>query len=196
MATVATEPAPPRKRRFTVDEYYRMADAGVFSQKDRVELIDGHIYTMSPIGSEHAACVRRLTRLLIRRAESQAIVSTQSPIRLDDASEPEPDLALLKPREDDYAARHPRPDEVMLVIEVADTSVTFDREVKRPLYAEADIPECWIVHLEEERVEVYHTPHDNHYADEQQYERGQTIPLQALPELDAVAVEDILGTAD
>lgn len=173
-----------------------MAETGVLTPEDRVELIEGRIYTMSPIGSEHAACVRRLTRLLIRRAEPQAIVSAQSPIRLDDTSEPEPDLALLKLREDDYAARHPGPDEIMLVIEVPDTSVTFDREVKRPLYAEADIPECWIVNLEEERVEVYHTPRDSHYADEQQYERGQTIPSQALPEVDAVAVEDILGTAD
>lgn len=192
MATT-TRPAAPAQRRFTVDEYYRMGEAGVFGEDDRVELLDGHIYALSPIGSEHAACVRRLSRLFQRDVESHAIVSTQNPVRLNEASEPDPDLALLSPRDDDYAARHPRPDDVMLVVEVADTSATFDRDVKRPLYARAGIPELWIVDLAENRIAVHRSPRDDAYAERQLVERGQSVSVQALPTLDPIAAQDVLG---
>ena len=193
MATAATKPAAPTQRRFTVDEYHRMGEAGVFGENDRVELLDGHIYVMSPIGSEHAACVDRLTKLFVLHADENAIVRVQSPVRLSEASEPEPDLALLAPREDNYAARHPRPDDVLLVVEVADTSLPFDREVKRSLYAQAGISELWIVNLETDRIEVYRTPQDMEYTAEQRYERDQSISLQCLPENAPIAVNDVFG---
>ena len=193
MATAATRPAAPTQRRFTVDEYHRMGKAGVFSENDRVELLDGQIYAMSPIGSEHAACVRRLDRLFQRKVGSRVIVSTRNPIRLNEASEPEPDLALLSPRDDDYAARHPHPDDVLLVVEVADASAAFDQDVKRPLYARAEIPELWIVDLASDRIEVHRAPRDDEYTEKQPVERGQSIPVQALSALDPVSVQDVLG---
>jgi Uma2 family endonuclease len=170
-----------------------MGEGGVFGEDDRVELLDGHIYDMSPIGSEHAACVRRLDRLFQREVGSRAIVSIQNPVRLNEASEPEPDLALLAPREDNYAARHPRPDDVLLVVEVADTSLPFDREVKRSLYAQAGIPELWIVNLEADRIEVYRTPQETEYTAEQHYERDQSTSPQHLSEGVPIAVNDVLG---
>ena len=170
-----------------------MGEAGVFGEDDRVELLDGHIYAMSPIGSEHAACVDRLTKLFVLRTGANAIVRVQSPVHLNEASEPEPNLALLSPRDDDYAARHPRPDEVLLVVEVADTSAAFDRDVKRPLYAQVDIPEFWIVNLGTDRIEVYRSPQNTEYADEQHYGRDQSLSPQHLPEGDPIAVNDVLG---
>jgi len=193
MPTTADPPTVPQQRRFTVDEYYRMAEAGVLAPNDRVELLDGRIYIMSPIGSEHAACVRRLTRLLIQGVGANALVSTQNPIRLGEKSEPEPDLALLHPREDDYAARHPEPEDLFLVIEVADSSLEFDRTVKRPLYAQAGIPECWIVNLKKNRIEVHRSPADNGYEEKRPRDRGQSVSVQALPSLAPLAVNDVLG---
>lgn len=193
MPTATQQPTVPRQRRFTVDEYYRMAEAGVLAPDDRVELLDGRIYVMSPIGSEHAACVRRLDRFFQRRVGPHALVSVQSPVRLDEASEPEPDVALLTPRDDDYATRHPHPEDVLLLIEVADTSLAFDREVKRPLYAQAGIPEFWIVNLNEDRIEAHRSPHDREYAETQHHERGPSLSVQELPSLDPIAVKDLLG---
>ena len=193
MATAATKPAAPTQRRFTVDEYHRMGEGGVFGEDDRVELLDGHIYDMSPIGSEHAACVDRLTKLFVLHADENAIVRVQSPVRLSEASEPEPDLALLAPRDDNYASRQPSPDDVLLVVEVADTSLPFDREVKQSLYAQAGIPELWIVNLEADWIEVYRTPQDMEYTAEQRYERDQSISPQHLSEGDPIAVNDVLG---
>jgi Uma2 family endonuclease len=154
MPATAEQPAVPQQRRFTVDEYYRMAEAGVFAPDDRIELLDGRIYAMSPISSEHAACVRRLTRLLIQGVGTNAIVSTQNPVRIDQNSESEPDVSLLHPRDDDYASRHPQPSDVLLVVEVAETSLEFDRTVKGSLYAQAGIPALWIANLEAGRIEV------------------------------------------
>jgi len=192
MATAATRPAAPTQRQFTVDEYHRMGEAGVFSENDRVELLDGQIYAMSPIGGAHAACVRRLDRLFQRKVGSQAIVSTRNPIRFNEASEPKPNLALLSPRDDDYATRPPRPNDVMLVVEMTDTSAAFDRDVKCPLYARAWIPEFWIVDLTEDRIEVHRAPRDDEYTEKQPVERGQSIPVQALSALEPVSVPDVL----
>lgn len=193
MPTTAEQPTVPQQRRFTVDEYHRMAEVGVLAPNDRVELLDGRIYVMSPIGSEHAACVRRLTRIFIQGAGSNTLVSTQNPIRLDRTSEPEPDLALLRPQEDDYASHHPEPEDLFLVVEVADSSLEFDRTVKRPLYAQAGIPECWIVNLNEDRIEVHRSPSPDGYGEQHHYDRGQSVSVQALPALDPVAVDDLLG---
>ncbi len=146
------------------------------------------------IGSEHAACVRRLSRFLIRNAEPQALVSAQNPVRLNEASEPEPDLALLRPREDDYASRHPQPDDVFLVVEVADTSLSFDRDVKLPLYAAAGIPEAWIVDLEADEVHVYREPDGERYATHETCSPGDEIRMTAHSELESIPVDQILGT--
>lgn len=192
MPTATDTATAPQERRFTVDEYYRMGEAGIFGEDDRVELIDGQIYVMSPIGSEHATCVRRLTRFFIREAEPQALVSAQHPIRLDNASEPEPDLALLHPREDDYATRHPRPRDVFLLVEVAETSLSFDQEVKRPLYAEAGIPEYWIVDLEADTIHVYRDPSDDRYTAHDTYGPDDELDCSSLPTLTPIAASDIL----
>jgi Uma2 family endonuclease len=146
------------KRYFNVTEYYRMAEAGILTEADRVELIDGEIVKMSPIGSLHAACVRQLDAMLQRQTEQYALVSVQSPIRLSDFSEPEPDVALLRPRSDHYAQAHPAPADVLLVIEVADTTAMSDRNVKVPLYARAGIPEVWLIDLQQDLIEIYAQP--------------------------------------
>jgi Uma2 family endonuclease len=131
------------RRLFTVHEYDQMVQAGILHEDDRVELIEGEIIEMAAIGSRHAACVNRLVQLFVMHVAGQAIVHAQNPIRLSERTEPEPDLSLLKPRPDFYAAGHPGPQDVLLVIEVADSSIGFDREIKIPLYARAGIPEVW-----------------------------------------------------
>jgi Uma2 family endonuclease len=135
------------RRYFNVNEFYRMAAAGVLSEDDRVELIEGEILEMSSIGSRHAACVGRLTELFGQQVGGKAIIRAQSPIRLDDYSEPLPDITLLKRRADFYAENHPTQADVLLIVEVADTSVDYDRNIKLPIYAQANIPEVWLVNL-------------------------------------------------
>lgn len=147
-----------QRRVFTVDEYHRMVEAGILSEDDGVELIEGEIITMSPIGSQHAACVKKLHALLHRQVQQRAILGAQDPVRLDEYSEPEPDIALLKRRDDYYARSHPTPEDVFLIIEVAETFAEYDRRIKLPLYARAGIPEVWLVNLPERIVEVYSEP--------------------------------------
>jgi Uma2 family endonuclease len=180
------------KRYFNVTEYYRMTEAGVLSEEDRVELIEGEVIKMSPIGSRHAACVRRLNTLLNRQVSQIAIVSVQSPIRLSDYSEPEPDIALLRPRNDFYSQAHPTADDVLLIIEVADTSVEYDRSVKLPLYARAGIPEAWLVNLPKDVIEVYTKPANGVYQKFQRVKRGKTLVSQTIPEL-VLDVDEMLG---
>ena len=183
--------ASPRERTFTVSEYHRLAHHGILQENDRVELLDGRIYEMNPIGSRHAQCVRRLTALLVLKVTPKALVSIQNPVRLDDRSEPEPDVALLEPKEV-YGSRHPRPDDVLLLIEVADTTLDFDRDVKPLLYARAGVRELWVLALEEERVHVYRRPGANGYAEHAVVERGAALDITALPEVGAIAVADML----
>jgi Uma2 family endonuclease len=180
------------KRRFTVDEYYRMAEASILSEDDRVELLEGEIIQMTPIGKRHAACVNRLLRLFSDQVGERAIVSVQNPVRLDEQSEPQPDLALLRFRPDFYAEAHPRPEEVLLLVEVADASTEFDRQVKVPLYAQAGISEVWLVDLAGECLEVYLKPSARVYEQVQRFGRGETVSPQALPEL-KLDVSQILG---
>ena len=148
---------------FTVDEYYAMAEAGILSPGDRVELLYGEIIAMDPISSTHASCVTRLTYLMLEKVEEQAIVRVQNPVRLNSVSEPQPDVALLRPRADSYSSSHPGPGDVLLLIEVADTTADLDRECKLPLYARAGIVEYWIVDLTERVVEVYTDPSGTGY---------------------------------
>jgi Uma2 family endonuclease len=185
-------PVQVLKRRFTVEEYYKMADAGIFTENDRVELLDGEIVEMTPIGSSHAAVVDRLTKLFSRLVGEAALVRVQGPIRLSEHSEPQPDLALLKPRPDFYARAHPIPKDVLLVVEVAETSVGIDRKVKIPLYAKAGISEVWLVDVDEERVAVYRKLSSRGYDEVQRLRRGRSISPQALLDL-KLSVSGVLG---
>ncbi len=170
------------KRRFTVDEYHRMAEAGILSEDDRVELIDGEIVEMVPIGSRHAACVDRLNGIFSELLERRAIVRVQNPIRLGRHSEPQPDVALLRPRADFYASAHPGPADVLLVVEVVDTSSDIAREVKLSLYARAGVLEAWLVDLSKEIIEVHRDPSPDGYGSVQQVTRRQTLSPQAFPD--------------
>jgi Uma2 family endonuclease len=177
---------------FTVDEYHRMAQAGIFAEDDRVELIDGEIVQMAPIGNRHAACVRRLNRLFSRLVGEQAIVDVQNPVRVGEQSEPQPDVVLLRPRPDLYGGFHPGVEDVLLIVEVAETSADYDRGVKVPLYARFGIPEVWLVDLGGDAMEVYRTPSAEGYQTRQALRRGERLTPLALPNLD-LAVNDILG---
>lgn len=179
------------RHRFSVDEYEQMIESGILTENSRVELIRGEILDKMPIGDHHFASVNRLNRLLNRKVGDEAIVSIQSPIVLAD-SEPEPDIALLQPRDDFYASGKPQSADVLLLIEVSDTTLEFDREVKRPLYAEAGISEYWIVNLNDDCLEVHRLPQaDGTYRDVQTWKRGQEIDIAALPGI-VLAVDDIL----
>jgi len=180
------------RHRFTVEAYYRMAECGILPHDLRVELLDGEIVEMTPIGDRHAACVDWLNHALVTAVSGRAIVRVQNPVRLGPRSEPQPDVALLRYRPDFYRAGHPGPDDVLIVIEVGDSSVDFDREVKTPLYAAADIPEVWIVDLLAERVEVYRGPGPRSYADVARRARGERISPVTLPDL-VLDVSAILG---
>ncbi len=180
------------RRRFTVDEYYLMAKVGILKEDDRVELIDGEIVEMSPIGSRHASAVKRLISLLSRHLGQRAIISAQDPVQLGEHSEPEPDIALLRPKPDFYADAHPGPSDVLLLIEVADSSLEYDREVKTPLYARAGIAEVWLVDLVGENLRVYRSPSPEGYREVRTARRGERLAPEALPEL-ALSVNAILG---
>lgn len=177
--------------RFTFDDYDQMIEYGILTENDRVEFIRGEIIDKMPIGDHHAATVNRLTRLLILKVGEAAIVSIQNPIRFAD-SEPEPDVALYRPRADYYELGKPRPADVLLVIEVADSTLDFDREVKRELYAEAGIPEYWIVNLVEGCVEIHRQPTpEGVYRSLQTARKGDQLEIASVTGCD-VSVDQIL----
>lgn len=180
------------RHRFTVDEYYRMAEAGILHEDSRVELIDGEILDMSPIGPRHANGVRRLSAVFFRELDDQAVVSIQNPIRIGERNEPEPDLVLARHSEDEYRDRHPTPEDVLLVVEVADTSSAYDRETKAPLYARAGIADSWIADVGRDEVIIHRDPIDGVYTTTRVARRGQAISPLAFLNL-SVAVDDILG---
>jgi Uma2 family endonuclease len=179
-------------RRFTAAEYHQMIDAGVFGQDERLELIDGEVVQMSPIRDRHAACVRRLIALLSRLFADRAIVDAQDPIVADVSYVPQPDVALLRLRSDYYASGTPTAADCLLVIEVADTSAEFDRQIKMPRYARAGVAELWLIDLERDVVVVYQDPTDDSYKHVQVFHRSDSIAVGALEE-PAVPVESILG---
>lgn len=180
------------RRHFSVTEYYRMAAAGVFSEDDRVELIEGEIIEMNPIGSRHAACVGRLTKILERLAGDRAIVWVQNPVQINDYSEPLPDVALLKRRDDFYAQANPQSADVLLIIEVADSSVDYDHNIKLPLYAQAGIAEMWLVNLPQESIEVYTQPLNDAYLETRLIKRGESLAAKSIPNL-TIDADAILG---
>lgn len=160
------------RRRFTTQEYHLMGHAGILREDDRVELIEGEIVQIAPIGSRHQGCVNRLNALFFRLGGSWALVHVQGPINLPGDSEPQPDVALLRRRADYYASAHPGPQDVLLLVEVADNSAEYDREVKAPLYARHGITEYWLVDLENGVVEVYRRPQAGAYQQVVQAGRG------------------------
>jgi Uma2 family endonuclease len=182
--------APP-KRKLTVDEYQRMGEAGIFHEDDRVELLDGELYEMTPIGDDHIGNVIDLTQLFVIRLGGRALVSIQNPIQLSDYSEPQPDVVLLRPRADSYRKGKARPADVLLLIEVARTSLDYDRMTKLPRYAAAGIVEVWIVNLVNEQVEVYRLPSIDEYSAHSVFGRGEVLAPAALPDV-AIGVDEIL----
>ena len=175
-----------------MDEYYLMGEAGILKEDERVELIDGRIMKLSTPGSHQSATVRRLNELFCRQADQGAIVSVRNPVRLDDYSEPQPDVALLRPRDDFYVDAHPDPSDVLLVVEVADTSEDYDRDVKLPLYAQAGVSEVWIVCLRDDLVLVHSDPVGGAYSELRQAKRGESVDIRGVPNL-TIPVADILG---
>ena len=192
IATPTEETTQTRlRRRFTVAEYYAMAEAGILTEKDRVELLDGEIIVMAPIGNRHQSSVDGHGEMFTLRLQGRANVRIQGPVRLDDDNEPEPDVMLLRRRDDYYSTGHPGPDDVLLLIEVADSTLDFDREVKLHLYARAGIPEVWIANLRNRRVESYIDPTEDGYATVRYFEVGNSVAPLHFPDI-ALEVERII----
>jgi Uma2 family endonuclease len=180
------------RRSFTVDEYERMGELGIISPGERMELIEGEIVEMSPIGERHAACVDALAELLRERLQRTVNIRVQNPLRLDEHSEPQPDIAVLRRRDDFYRSAHPAPADVLLLVEVSDTTLEYDRQVKLPLYARAGVPEVWIVNLPDERVETYSDPSGGAYQLTRSAARGEEVEARNVAGL-RLAAADILG---
>ncbi|HEX7155747.1 MAG TPA: Uma2 family endonuclease [Burkholderiaceae bacterium] len=176
-------------RRMTVDDYHRLGETGVLLEHDRVELIDGELVAMSPIGSGHGSFVTRLTGFLWRAVGEYALVWATNPVVLSELSEPQPDVALLKPRADWYAGSLPRPADVLLLIEVADSSLRFDRAVKMPLYARHGIAEYWLLDVARRRISVFSDPGDRGYRREVELGEGTLRPA-LLPQVE-VRLEEL-----
>ena len=179
------------KQLVSVEEYDRMIALGQLTENDRVELIRGEIVEKMPIGDPHTGCVKFLNRRLGALLGDSAILGIQDPVGLAD-SEPEPDISVVKPRQDCYRSAKPRPKDIFLIVEVADSSLDFDREIKGPLYAEASIREYWIVNLVDDCVEVHRDPIGCGYRDVRVVGRGDSIRLLAFPEI-ALTTDEILG---
>lgn len=180
------------RRKFTIKQYNQMIEAGILTENDRVELLRGEIVEMASIGRRHAACVNRLNALFNRRLAEKVIVGVQNPVELENTSEPQPDIALLQLRDDFYEAGHPQSEDVLLLVEVADTTIEFDREVKIPLYAESGISEVWVVDINDQCLEVYRQPLSNGYQIIEKYYRGQSLTIQAFSEV-IFTVDEVLG---
>ena len=179
------------KRQFTTQDYHQMVVAGILSEDERVELIQGEIVKMSPIGIRHASCVNRLLKLFSQSLGDRATVIVQNPVVLSNLSEPQPDLALLQPRDDFYAAGHPQPQDILLLVEVADTTIESDRAIKIPLYASSRISEVWLVDVNQQVVEIFREPTDNSYQNIQKFQQGE-IFVQAFPNV-SFTIKQVLG---
>lgn len=182
-----------RRRRFTLEEYHRMGEAGILHEDSRVELIEGEIVEMAPIGSRHAATVARISSLFTTLLGNRAVVWPQNPLLLSVlVSEPQPDVMLLAYRADFYAGALPEPSDVLLLIEVADSSLAYDRRTKTPLYGRAGVPEVWLVDVEAARVELYRQLGATGYADVRSPARDERISPLAFPDL-VVTPAELLG---
>lgn len=181
-----------RTRRFSVEEYHQMVQVGILKEDDRVELVEGEILEMTPIGPRHAVCVDGLTHRLVEALGSRAVVRVQGPISLGPHSEPQPDLAVLRPPLTRYREAHPGPADLFLVVEVAESSVADDARRKLPLYARAGVREAWLVNLPAQTIEVHRGPTREGYQDVRTLGRGQRFAPEAFPDC-TLTVDDILG---
>jgi len=170
-----------RRHRLTVAQYHRMGETGVLPPDARVELIEGEVVDMAPIGTRHGGTVKWLNRTLSEAVGQRAIVAVQDPLRLGDRSEPQPDLMLLKPRADSYRAAHPTAADVLLLIEVSDTTARYDREIKLVLYARHGVAEVWIVDLDHGQLSVHRHPADGGYGESSATAQPGVLTALALP---------------
>jgi Uma2 family endonuclease len=182
----------PVRHRFNVEDWDRLIELGFFTADDHVELLDGEIIDMAPMGDRHSTCVRRLNTLLVRAVGDVALVNVGCPVRLSHYSDPEPDFALLRPKEDWYRSGRPWPADTLLVIEVSDSSLALDKGLKRRLYAGAGIAEYWVVDVDHQVVEVSTDPADGAYRSHEMRRRGDALRPSLVPTV-ALAVDDILG---
>ena len=171
----------PKKHPISAAEYLRMGEAGVFAPEARLELIEGEIVEMAPIGSPHAGCVNKLTRLFIQRAGNAAVVAVQNPVIISNLSVPQPDVALLRSRGDDYARSHPQTADVLLVVEVADATIKFDLGRKATIYARCGVAELWVADVTGRAIHVFRTPGGNGYGDASCARAGEAVACAALP---------------
>ena len=181
------------RKKFTVGQYHQMIESGILTDRDHVELIQGEIIEMSPVGRRHAACVDRLNELFVLKFFQKALIRVQSPILLSDNSEPQPDVSILQRREDFYSAGHPTPADIFALVEVSDSTIEFDRDVKVPMYAQEHIPEVWLVNLNDALVERYRQPTDNIYQQLQIFNLGEALSFQAFPDI-SIPVNQIFGS--
>ncbi len=184
----APDQSAPHRYRLTAGQYHQLAEVGVFNEDSRVELIEGDLIAMPPIGEGHASTTRRINQLFSRQVGDAALVDVQNPLALDANSEPQPDIVLLKPCPDFYEHGHPGPSDVLLLIEISDSSLRYDRDVKIPLYAKVGIAEVWIVDIVHQRLEVYRRPSEDGYREVLYPALQETIAPVLLPQL-SVSIE-------
>ena len=173
----------PQRHKLTVFDYHTLGDVGVLAEGSRVELIDGALYDMAPIGPDHAGMVNAFSRALVLACGERAVVGVQNPVRLDEFNEPQPDFSVMLPREDMYQRRHAGPADILLLVEVAKTSLRFDKTVKLPVYARAGIGEVWVVDLVNQVIEAYQVPVDGGYSATRRYAFGEHVALALAPEI-------------
>ncbi|MGZ5050534.1 MAG: Uma2 family endonuclease [Methylobacter sp.] len=188
---MATVTANVRKHLTDIDEWRRLGEANIFPPGSRLELIEGEILEMAPIGFNHSGHLNRINKLFSKLIPDDVIASVQNPLQLDDLSEPEPDFMLLKPNDNFYCSRHPNANDVLLLIEVADSSLSFDQDQKLRLYAQHNIPEYWLMNLNEACIEVYRQPHGDCYGEKTTLRAGDTVTLSQLENI-SIDVADIL----
>jgi Uma2 family endonuclease len=193
MTTVAQieQISPVTRKRFRVEDFHKMMKAGIIPEESGWEVIDGYLIDKMTIGSKHASVIRRLSKLLERKVGEIALISGQNPVHIDDYNEPEPDIALLKPRADFYATSHPTPEDVLIAIEISDSTLVYDREIKKTLYA-AGIAEYWLVNLQNGTVGFYAQPKDGNYRLTIISEAGEMLESHAVENL-TLAIDEILG---
>ncbi|MCT7948765.1 Uma2 family endonuclease [Ancylothrix sp. C2] len=181
------------RKLFTVRDFNRMVEAGILTKYDRVELIRGEIVEMAPVGRREAACRSRLNKVFYERLGDKVLVGIQDAVELNDVSQPQPDVCWLRFREDFYESGHPQVRDIFLLVEVADTTVEFDREVKIPLYADAGICEVWLVDIQGECLEVYRHPLGGKYEEVLKFFRGDRVGVSAFSDVE-FGVDEVLGS--
>lgn len=193
ISTVEANPSNVlEKVRFSVDDYYKMMELGLLPEDVSTEIIEGELIKIMPTGSLHSGIVDILSNFFVYKLYGQAIVRVQSPVRLNGKSEPLPDISVLKPRNDFYKDSHPRSEDVLLVVEVSDTTIGYDRETKIPLYAKSGIPEVWLVNVKRKTVEIFIRPERENYHNIRVFQTGEIAQSDVIPDL-ALEVDKIFG---